>query len=339
MKRELRSLCLEKDAKTTQPVGAGAYSEGNPTLGTRMHLTTTSATSTKGEKLALRLSHILALLHQGDAIDKHELAQSFGVDVRTIERDLGERLLGIAERNSDGLWQLAKSARSTIPAIHLHGYAQLIGTAHVFPDTSLSYLLAQLETPEPQRTIRVQPTPHEDLRELSPHFARLQAAIEQRYECRFIYKGKPRHVQPYRLIHKNGVWYLAAEEAGRLKNFSVALIGGLQVDEARHFTPKLAHQLYIDSKEDIWFTEASTEVLLRVAPSIAHYFNRRALLPQQQQRLDNDGSLLVTAQINHINQLLPVVRYWLPHVRIIRPMNWQQDLEAQLRDYLNQSTA
>jgi predicted DNA-binding transcriptional regulator YafY len=299
-------------------------------------------TSLKGEKLAQRLTLILALLHQGDAIDKHELAQRFGVDLRTIERDLGERLRGIAERNGDGRWQLAQAARSTIPARHLHGYAQLVGTAHVFPDTSLRYLLEELETPEPHRAVRVQPTPHEDLREYGPdfaHFARLQAAIEQRHECRFTYKGKPRHAQPYRLIHKNGVWYLAAEEAARLKNFSVALIEGLQVDDADRFTPKPAHQHYIDGKDDIWFTEASTEVLLRVAPSITHYFTRRALLPQQQQRLDDDGTLLVTAQINHVNQLLPVVRYWLPHVRIISPTNWQQDLEAQLRDYLNQSTA
>ena len=307
-----------------------------------MRPTSTLATSLKGERLAQRLSHILSLLHQGDAIDKHQLAQCFGVDLRTIERDLGERLRGIAERNGDGRWQLAQAARSTIPARHLHGYAQLVGTAHVFPDTTLRYLLAQLETPEPRRVIRVQPTPHEDLSERGPHFAhfaRLQAAVEQRHECRFTYKGKPRHAQPYRLIHKNGIWYLAAEEAERLKNFSVALIEGLQVDEARRFTPKPAHQRYIDSRDDIWFTEASTEVLLRVAPSIAHYFTRRALLPQQQQRLDGDGSLLVTTQINHINQLLSVVRYWLPHVRIIRPTNWQQDLEAQLRDYLNQPTA
>jgi predicted DNA-binding transcriptional regulator YafY len=304
-----------------------------------MPSTITPATSAKGEKLAQRISHTLALLHQGETIDKHALAQRFGVDVRTIERDLGERLRGIAERNGDGHWQLAQAARSTIPARHLHGYAQLVGTAHVFPDTSLRYLLAQLETPEPRRVMRVQPTPHEDLHECTPHFAGLQAAIEQRHECRFTYKDKPRHAQPYRLIHKNGVWYLSAEEAGRLKNFSVALIEGLQVDEVRRFTPKPAYQRYIDGKDDIWFTEASTEVLLRVAPAIAHYFTRRALLPQQQQRLDDDGSLLVTAQINHINQLLPVVRYWLPHVRIISPTNWQQDLEVQLRDYLNQSTA
>lgn len=304
-----------------------------------MPSTTPPATSPKGEKLAQRLSHILALLHQGDTIDKRQLAQRFAVDLRTIERDLGERLHGIAERNGNGRWQLAQAARSTIPARHLHGYAQLVGATHMFPDTSLRYLLAQLETPEPRRAMRVQPTPHEDLRERGPHFTRLQAAIEQRQECRFTYKGKPRDAQPYRLIHKNGVWYLAAEESGRLKNFGVAQIESLQVDEASRFRPKPEHQRYIDSKDDIWFTEVSTEVLLRVAPAIAHYFTRRALLPEQQQRLDNDGSLLVTTQINHINQLLPVVRYWLPHVRIISPTNWQQDLEAQLRDYLNQSTA
>ena len=44
--------------------------------------------SPKGEKLAQRLSHILALLHQGDSLDKHQLAQAFNVDVRTIERDI-----------------------------------------------------------------------------------------------------------------------------------------------------------------------------------------------------------------------------------------------------------
>lgn len=334
-----RELVQFRGATATQPVGAISYSQRIPTRGTRMPSTTTTATGPKGEKLAQRLSHILALLHQGDAIDKHQLAPRFGVDLRTIERDLGERLRGIAERNGDGRWQLAQAARSTIPARHLHGYAQLVGTAHVFPDTSLRYLLAQLETPEPRRAMRVHPTPHEDLRERGPHFNRLQAAVEQRHECRFTYKGKPRHAQPYRLIHSSGVWYLAAEEAGRLKNFSVALIERLQVDEARRFTPNPAHQSYIDGKDDVWFTEASTEVLLRAAPAIAHYFTRRTLLPQQQQRLDDDGSLLVTTHINHINQLLPVVRYWLPHVRIVSPTNWQQHLEAQLRNYLIQSTA
>lgn len=184
--------------------------------------------------------------------------------------------------------------------------------------------------------MHVQPAPSEDLRAQAPHFARLQAAIEQRRPCHFTYKGKPRHAQPYRLIHKNGVWYLAAEEGERLKNFSVALVEGLEVDETLRFAPKRAHQDYINAKDDVWFTESTTEVLLRVAPEVAHYFSRRPLLPRQQQRMDSDGSLLVTTHINHINQLLPVVRYWLPNVRIVRPVEWHEALVEELTQALAQ---
>ena len=296
----------------------------------------TIAADTKGEKLAQRLSSIIARLHQGEAIDKHQLAAEFGTNIRTIERDLRQRLQGIAERNAQGQWELTAQARSTIPAKHLHSYARMAGTEHLFPNSSLPYLLEQLATPEQRRATHVQPVPHEDLDGSTHTFTALQTAIEQHHPCRFTYKAKPRSAQPYRLIHKNGVWYLAAEEGGKLKNFSVALIADLEVDQTSRFTPKQAHTHYINNKDDVWFTEATTEVLLRVAPTIAHYFARRDLLPQQQHREDSDGSLLVTTHINHINQLLPVVRYWLPHVRIVQPVAWQEELVKGLRNALAQ---
>ena len=304
-------------------------------LNTNISSSNTNAKA-KGEKLAGRLSQILARLHQGDVIDKHQLALDFEVDVRTIERELGERLKGNAERTSAGHWQLTPTARSSMPVRHLHGYARMAGTENLFPDNSLPYLLGQLEVKEPRRSARVQPVPHEDLRKLSPLFAQLQAAIEQHQECQFSYKDKPRRAQPYRLIHKNGVWYLAAEEAGRLKNFSVALLQNLQVQTDSRFTPKAAHQDYINAKDDIWFTENTTEVRLRVAPDAAHYFVRRQLLPQQQHWADADGSLVVTTAINHSKQLLPVVRYWLPHVRIIQPVQWHEELVQELQQALQQ---
>ena len=285
--------------------------------------------------LALRISKILYLLHQGENVTKHSLAEALQVSTRTIERDLITRLHGIAEQTADGLWQLVPEQRSTIPIKHLYRYARLSGTEHLFPDSSAPYLLEQLDTPEPRRATHVQPTPHEDLRAQGPHFAALQAAIEHHHECRFTHKGKPRHAQPYRLIHKDGVWYLAAEEGGKLKNFSVALIGGLEVDEASRFSPKQAHHDYINTKNDVWFTDSTTEVLLRVAPEVAHYFTRRQQLPEQLNRPDPDGSLVVTTHINHINQLLPIVRYWLPNVRIIKPMEWHEELVQGLRDALN----
>src|SRR5690606_15559036 len=111
-------------------------------------------------KLAQRLTKILALLHQGDEIDKRWLAETYKVSVRTIERDLSDRLEGIVEQTEGGRWQLAPHQRSTIPARSLHDYSRMAGTTHLFPDRSLPYLLEQLETPEPRRATHVQPTPH-----------------------------------------------------------------------------------------------------------------------------------------------------------------------------------
>ncbi|MDR0217203.1 MAG: WYL domain-containing protein [Comamonas sp.] len=296
---------------------------------------TTRHDSTKGEHLAQRLSHILARLHQGGIIDKHQLAREFGVNLRTIERDLGERLQGIAERGPNGQWKLTHTAQGSIPTTYLDSYAHLTGTEGLFPDNSQAYLLQQLDTPRKYLATHVQAVPYEDLGSHGQAFAMLQSAIQKHHLCGFTYKNKSRSVHPYRLLHKNGIWYLSAEEAGKLKNFSVALIETLTVDESACFIPKKAHAEYINDKDDVWFTAETTEVLLRVAPEVAHYFARRQLLPRQQHRANSDGSLLVTTQINHINQLLPVVRYWLPNVRIVKPMEWHEELIRGLQQALD----
>ncbi|MGO3870440.1 MAG: helix-turn-helix transcriptional regulator [Alcaligenes sp.] len=290
--------------------------------------------SNKGEKLAQRLSHILALLHQGGLIDKHALAKEFGVNVRTIERDLNERLVGIAEKGLVGRWRLTYEARSTVPAKHLYRYARFVRTEALFPDASQEYLLKQLERDEQGRTTSVQALPLEDLCFKKDEFSRIQQAIENKQYCCFVYKGKPRDVAPYRLIHRLGIWYLAALEQGILKNFSLALIDSFSVDESRTFVPQADCQAYIDNADDVWFSQDATVVILHVDASIAHYFTRRDLLPRQSHRFEPDGSLRVICHINHINQLLPVVRYWLPNVRIVSPGDWHDVLINNLRETL-----
>ena len=304
----------------------------------------------RGEKLAQRLSHILALLHQGDAIDKQQLAQQFSVDVRTIERDLFERLKGIAERTPEGEWRIASARRSTIPARYLSEYSQLAGAAALFPDASLPWLIGQIETRPAERGLHVQPVPEEDLRGQSRTFEQLQTAVQQHRPCQFTYKGKPRQTHPYRLIHKNGIWYLAAAElnaqtdtqkgaktgAQQLKNFSVARIEALRVDEHARFAPQPEHLAYLERQPDIWFTQQPEKATLRVAAAVAHYFTRRDLLPGQITRADADGSLLVTATIHHPQQLLPIVRYWMPHVRILEPQEWEEQLIHSVQETLLQ---
>lgn len=98
----------------------------------------------KGKKLAQRLPNILAQLYQGACLDKHLLATQFGVDVRTIERDLGERLRGIVERGPQGGWQLASALYSTIPVRHLEDHVASETTEvllRVAPEVAHSFAL------------------------------------------------------------------------------------------------------------------------------------------------------------------------------------------------------
>lgn len=47
-----------------------------------------------------------------------------------------------------------------------------------------------------------------------------------------------------------------------------------------------------------------------------------------------DGGLIVSTRVGHTNEVLPIVRYWIPHIRIISPEGLQDELERELRGYV-----
>lgn len=83
--------------------------------------------------------------------------------------------------------------------------------------------------------------------------------------------------------------------------------------------------------------EEKKEIVLKIASEIAGYFKRRKLIANQviEKELE-DGDLIVSARVGHANQVLPIVRYWIPHIRIISPEGLQSEMEKELRGYLEQ---
>ena len=47
-----------------------------------------------------------------------------------------------------------------------------------------------------------------------------------------------------------------------------------------------------------------------------------------------DGGLIVSTKVATRIQILPIVRYWIPHVRVISPEHLQAELEEGVRGYL-----
>lgn len=141
-------------------------------------------------------------------------------------------------------------------------------------------------------------------------------------------------VAPYKLINHSGIWYLAALDGERLKAFTFTKLSA-PLANGQTFTRAPRIEQLLEDEDSIWLNEKKTEVVLKVAKEAAGYFRRRKLIGAQvlEKELE-DGGIIVSGKVAHQNQILPIVRHWIPNVRIISPEGWQGELEMQLQQYL-----
>ena len=77
------------------------------------------------------------------------------------------------------------------------------------------------------------------------------------------------------------------------------------------------------------------EVLIKVDKEVARFFKAREFL--QSQRIVKelkDGSLEVSFEISHDEDVDNVIKSWLPHVEILEPKRFRDKLTAELENYI-----
>lgn len=288
--------------------------------------------------LAFRLASILMKLNAGERLDIAKLAEEFNVHKRTIQRDLQERFAFLPLEKIDGLYSIEPAYLGRITYRDVERFAGLAGIKGLFPglDTQFCRELFDSRTND---TLNVHEGSYEDLRQRMPDFRTLQQAISQRRKVRFLYQKPDERkwveVAPYRLINNTGIWYLAAADDGQPKSYAFSRISSLN-PLTDTFTPDPAIIALLDQEDSIWLKEKKTEAILAVSPVVASYFRRRKLIAQQviEKELEN-GGLIISGKFAHPNQILPIVRYWIPHVKIISPESWQAEMQQELQAYID----
>ena len=141
-------------------------------------------------------------------------------------------------------------------------------------------------------------------------------------------------MQPYKLVNHDGIWYLAGKDGNQLKAFTFVKISRLTVLPDT-FTADLAVEKTLAEEDDIWLHEKKLEVILKITGPAASYFRRRKWVSNQviEKELEN-GGMVVSAKVAHVNQTLPTVRHWIPHIRIISPEGLQAEMEKEILNYL-----
>lgn len=280
-----------------------------------------------------RTMELIQMLYQGKGLRAEDIAESFGVDIRTAYRDLN-RLGNILEDAGAGQKRLAAHLKGQCTVHDLVNVLSKTGTGQLFPVTE-KMKITQLLLDNKSDSCIVKNVNYEESPLLKYNFTCLHDLIKIHHFCSFQYKGSIRCVAPYKLVNSKGIWYLAATESGILKSFHLGKIQSLQTipDE---FSPDTEVLKRIKLEESIWFNEEKTEVLIHVFGDACQYFKRRNLFPEQEIVKEMDsGELLITCRVASKKQLFPLVRYWLPNIKIHAPVDWQQDLVKQLVSYVS----
>lgn len=286
------------------------------------------------EQLAVRLADMLCRLNNGEKLNVQELASHYGVNPRTIQRDLNERFAYLPLKKEEGGYTLESFYLGKLSEQDIRHFAALAGVSGMFPALDHVFLRNLLDS-RISAVYEVKGQTFEDVSRYERLMEALKEAILAHRVVTCVYDGKARTLNPYRLVHQGGRWYLAAVEAGS-DTPKVFKLAKLEQAVARQET--FVHDAglleRIAAEESVWFGE-KTEVVLTVSREAAPHFRDRALVPGQQVVKElEDGGLILSGKVVHENQILPIVRYWIPHVRVVSPESVREACMESVRRYL-----
>lgn len=290
-------------------------------------------TQNKNETLANRLIDILTRLNSGEKLTINMLAESYDAHPKTIRRDLVRlESCNLPIQKEGKYFYLDSTYLGKLKLKDIQSFARISGIRHLYPNLDVSFIRELLDS----RVYDAKGYFVEDASQFKTLFEVFGEAIRKHQQIGFLYKGEPRVVEPYKLVHHHGCWYLAAVRKGVLRAYRLSRIElSPHPHELLSFKPDSTILTQLEDEESIWFGQEKQEIILTVHADVALHFQQRPLLPEQQviKKLD-DGGLLLSSRITHHTQILPLVRYWIPHLKIVSPEGLQDEMELRLKEYL-----
>ena len=160
-------------------------------------------------------------------------------------------------------------------------------------------------------------------------------AIETKKEIRFLYKkyNKKYKLKPLKIVNFEGYWYLVGIDEGYLR-FHLN-----EIDEIEFLdTFVLDEEIDLKNAINIWFTPSSDSfsVEFLANKNVVDYVKRLPLNPTQiEVNKYEDGSVLFQVKITHKEEIKRFVKSFLPDIKIISPKWLKEELEEEIKQYLN----
>ncbi|MBS9427628.1 WYL domain-containing protein [Photorhabdus akhurstii] len=169
------------------------------------------------DRLAIRLSLIISRLVAGETLDMRTLATEFGVSVRTLRRDFRERLMYLDLEYRKGRCRLLSGSRQRELAVMT--FARQSGVEALFPDMD-NHLISTLVSGSGESPCLIWQGARTMSLPDSGIFTRLVSAISEHRKVTLLGQGyRCNELSPYRLVLREGEWYLTGEHQARIAVF------------------------------------------------------------------------------------------------------------------------
>lgn len=292
-----------------------------------------------------RQTWILERLNNSEELSITELSKEWNVSTKTLQRDfdkLNTMLPGQIERADDGKkYRKAKNYTA-------HNDGEIIiemidsmvrdigGTTYTKAHKLLTELKAHIDKPFYTRV---------DVEDVSDKFeliTQLERAMSDKQAVTLTYHrwyddGDKvyQDVHPLKIVIYNGFWYLLSEHEGYFKKFYLKEIQSCTFED-HTFTPDKKIIDRMESSVNVWFEPNNKpfEVTLWLDTDAVVYFERKPIAKNQKLYKKPDGTAELIIKITHKKEIYPVLRYWLPTVRILEPEHMQKEFETMLQEYL-----
>jgi len=296
------------------------------------------------DKILTRLTIILARLNDGEALSVKELAQEFNVSTKTLQRDFNERLSAFHIYQDKRLWKMqegfslekTKSLREQLVLDIIEKMTESIGGAF---STTSHKLLSKIKNEDfnPIYTkLNI-----EDISDKFEDIQVIEKAIKNKTELECAYENEREGVfktiiQPLKIVNYEGFWYLVALRDNSVKKFYLKALSNIKTTDTIFRVDKNIEKL-LENSINIWFKSdvEPFEVKLYADKVATKYFKRRALPTQSLESASQDGTMEFTVTITDEMEIIPLVKYWIPHLRVIEPLWISELIEVDLKVYLD----
>lgn len=280
-----------------------------------------------------RINTIYELLNRSaEGISIQQLSQELDVSTKTIQRDLYEVLGGFGAVKSGRIWKIDKKQANDglnpneriilgiLDEMAKNAGKLFYGKAH----SLLSQISQQLEHPIFTNISS------ESLEESHiTLFALMEQAIKTKVEVSFEYKKHTFRIKPLKLAFFDGFWYVLALDTNhedKFKKFHLKSISHLILTSDTFSIPEDMEE-YLKKANSIWFDLDNEffDVHLYVDKEIVKYFERNPLKGQSIFGQDTDGSIELVVTITHEMEIIPLILWYMPHIKVLEPQ-WLADI-------------